>query len=89
VDFDKSKIKEGHIDVLNHFSYIDNVEWVRLGGEELVSSPREDKVVVFRCFLKAGLRFPLHKTIVAVLKRFNIYLHQLTTNAIVRLGFFI
>jgi hypothetical protein len=35
--------------------------------------------------LKAGLGFPLHKTIVALLKRFNIYLHQVTPNAIVRL----
>jgi hypothetical protein len=28
VDFEKSKIKEGHIEVLNYFGYID---WVRLG----------------------------------------------------------
>jgi hypothetical protein len=48
VDFDKTKIKEGHIEVLNRFSYIDNVDWVRLGGEELVSSPTDDKIVVFR-----------------------------------------
>jgi hypothetical protein len=87
VDIGKPKIKEGHIEVLNRFGYIDNVEWVRLGGEELVPNQREDKVVVFWCFLKAGLRFPVYKTIVAVLKRFNIYLHQLTTNAIVCLGF--
>jgi hypothetical protein len=39
---------------------------------------KEDEVVVFRNFLKVGLRFPLHKAIVVVLKRFNIYLHQLT-----------
>jgi hypothetical protein len=44
---------------------------------------------VFWCFLKAGLRFPLHKMVVAVLKRFDIYLHQLTPNVIVRLGIFI
>jgi hypothetical protein len=31
VDFRKSKIKEGHIEVLNRFSYIDNIDWVRLG----------------------------------------------------------
>jgi hypothetical protein len=43
---------------------------------------------MFRCFLKAGLRFPLHKTVVAVLKRFNIFLHLLTPNAIVHLGIF-
>jgi hypothetical protein len=62
---------------------------VRLGDDDLVSNPREDEVVIFRCFLKARLRFPLNKTVVAVLKRFNIYLHQLTPNAIVHLGIFI
>jgi hypothetical protein len=86
VDFEKYKIKEGHIEVLNRFGYID---WVRLGGDELVLSLREDKVVVFCCFLKAGLMFPLYKIVVAVLKRFNIYLYQLTPNTIVCLGFFI
>jgi hypothetical protein len=54
-----------------------------------VLKPKEDKVVVFRSFIKASLRFPLHKVIVVVLKRFNIYLHQLTPNAIVWLGVFI
>jgi hypothetical protein len=39
---------------------------------------KEDKGVDFRSFLRAGLRFPLHKAVVAVPKRFNIYLHQLT-----------
>jgi hypothetical protein len=75
VNFGKSMIKGGHIEVLNHFSYIDNVNWVRLGGDDLVPNPKEDEIVVFRSFMKAGLWFPLHKTIVAVLKRFNIYLH--------------
>jgi hypothetical protein len=54
-----------------------------------VPNPRQDEVVVFQSFLKAGLRFPLHKTIVVALKRFNIYLHQLTPNTIVRLEIFI
>jgi hypothetical protein len=89
VDFGKSKIKEGHIKILNRFSYIDNIGWVRLGGDKLVPSLSEDEVVVFWCFLKVGLRFPLHKTVVAALKRFNIYLHQLTPNDIECLGIFI
>jgi hypothetical protein len=54
-----------------------------------VSKPKEDEVVVFRSFLKARLRFLLHKMIVVVLKRFNIYLHQHTPNAIVYIGIFI
>lgn len=32
VDFSKSKIKGGHIELFNHFGYVDNVHWVRLGG---------------------------------------------------------
>jgi hypothetical protein len=71
------------------FGYIDNVDWVRLGGDDLVLKPKEGEVVMFQSFLKIGLRFPLDKTLVVVLKRFNIYLHQLTPNAIVRLGIFI
>lgn len=77
------------IEVLTRFDYIENVEWVRLGGDDLVPKPKEGEVVVFRSFLKDGLRFRLHKALVAVLKRFNIYLHQLTPNAIVCLGVFI
>jgi hypothetical protein len=52
-------------------------------GDNLLLKPKGDEVVVFRSFLKAELRFPLHKMIVFVFKRFNIYLHQLTLNVIV------
>ena len=58
-------------------------------GDDLVPKPKEDEVFVFRSFLKASLRFPLHKVIVVVLKRFNIYLYELTLNAKVWLGIFI
>jgi hypothetical protein len=71
----KIKDQGGHIEVLNRFGYIDNVDWVQLGGDDLVPKPKEDEVVVFRSFLKVRLRFPLHKMVVAILKRFNIYLH--------------
>jgi hypothetical protein len=50
---------------------------------------RKDEFVVFQSFLKVGLRFSFHKMVVAVLKKFNIYLHQLTPNAIVSLWIFI
>jgi hypothetical protein len=39
--------------------------------------------------MKAGLRFPLHKVLVEVLKRFEIYLHQLTPEALIKIGVFI
>jgi hypothetical protein len=39
--------------------------------------------------MKAGLRFPLHKMLVEVLKTFEIYLHQLTPEAFIKVGVFI
>jgi len=58
---------------------------LRFGGEETTPKPEKDEIVIFKSFLKAGLRFPLHGIIAEVLKRFGIYFHQLTPNAIVRL----
>jgi hypothetical protein len=40
-------------------------------------------------FMKAGLQFPLHRMLVEVLKRFEIFLHQLTPKALIKLGVFI
>jgi hypothetical protein len=62
---------------------------IRFGGEETIPKPENDEVVVFKSFLKAGMRFPLHGMIADVLENFEIYLHQLTPNAIVRLSVFI
>lgn len=39
--------------------------------------------------MKAGLRFPLSKFVVEVLKIFQIFLHQITTEAIIRMGMFV
>jgi hypothetical protein len=39
--------------------------------------------------MKAGLRFPLDKMLVEVLKTFEVYLHQLTPEAIIKMGIYI
>jgi hypothetical protein len=46
-------------------------------------------VVVYMSFKKAGLRFPLSKFLVEVLKTFEIFLHQITPEAIIRMEVFI
>ena len=48
---------------------------VRFAGEEVVPQPREDEVVVFKSFFRAGLWFPLHEMIGDVLNNFEIYVH--------------
>jgi hypothetical protein len=45
--------------------------------------------VIFRSFFKAGLRFPLSKFVVEVLKIYQVYLHQITPEAIIRMGTFV
>jgi hypothetical protein len=62
---------------------------VRFAREETTLEPKNDEVVVFKSFFGAGLRFPLNEMIGVVLKNFEIYLHQLTPNVIVRLSIFI
>ena len=49
VNFGKSKIK-GHIDVLNRFGYSDNVDWVRLGGDDYCRSQERTKLLCFEVF---------------------------------------
>jgi hypothetical protein len=61
-------------------------ELIRFAGDKMVPEPRDDEVVVFKSFFRAGLRFPRYEMIGEVLKEFEIYLHQLTPNAIVRLS---
>jgi hypothetical protein len=62
---------------------------IRFAGEEVILEPKDDEVVVFKSFFRAGLRFPLYNMIGEVLKKIEIYLHQLTPNAIVRLTIYI
>ncbi|XP_035815919.1 uncharacterized protein [Zea mays] len=67
----------------------DEKKLIRFGGEETTPKPEKDEIVIFKSFLKAGLRFPLNRMIADVLQKFGIYFHQLTPNAIVRLSVYI
>jgi hypothetical protein len=88
VVFRKSTIKQGKIDAMRG-RYFHDISIVRAGGGNIVSLPDVDEVVVYRSFMKAGLWFPLDKLLVEVLKTFKIYLHQLTPEAIIKMGIFI
>ena len=91
LDFGKSTVSEADMTMMTKLGYFKEVDkgLVRFGGEETIPKPKNDEVVVFKSFFKAGLRFPLHGMIVEVLEKFGIYLHQLTPNAIVRLNVYI
>jgi hypothetical protein len=86
--FGKSTIKKSHIDNMRG-RYFRDMSIVRVGGDNIVPAPEENKVVIYRSFLKAGLRFPLSKFVVEVLKIYQIFLHQITPEAIIRMGIFV
>jgi hypothetical protein len=88
VVFGKSTIKQGQIDVMKGM-YFRDISIVWAGGENNVPLPEADEVVLYRSFMKAGLRFPLDKLLVEFLKTFKIYLHQLTPEDIIKVGIFI
>jgi hypothetical protein len=91
LDFRKSTVSEGDLPKMLKLGYFSEAkkELIHFRGEETTPKPGKNEVVVFKSFLKAGLRFPLNKMIADVLKKFGIYLHQLTPNAIVRLSVYI
>jgi hypothetical protein len=91
LDFKKSTVSEADVPMMMKLGYFGEAEkkLVRFAGEETTPTPKDDEVVVFKSFFRAGLRFPLNEMIGELLENFEIYLHQLTPNAIVRLNIFI
>jgi hypothetical protein len=86
--FGKSTIKQSHLENMRG-RYFRDMSMVRADGDNNVPTPEENEVVIYRSFFKAGLRFPLSKFVVEVLKTYQIFLHQITPKAIIRMGVFV
>ena len=67
--FGKSTIKQSQIDAMKG-RYFRGMSIVRVGGDNTAPAPEENEVVVYQSFMKAGLRFPLSKFVVELLKIF-------------------
>jgi hypothetical protein len=87
--FGKSTIKQSHLDNMKG-RYFRDVSIVRADNEDRTSpAPEENEVMIFQSFFKAGLQFPLSNFVVEVLKIYQVYLHQITPEAIIRTGIFV
>jgi hypothetical protein len=69
--------------------YFRDMTIVRADVDRVVPAPEENKVVIFRSFFKVRLRFPLSRFVVEVLKTYRIFLHQITPEAVIRMGIFV
>jgi hypothetical protein len=86
--FGKSTIKQSHLENMRG-GYFWDMSIVRAGGDNNVPTPKENEVVIYRSFFKAGLQFPLSRLVVEVLKTYQIFLHQLAPKAVLRMGVFV
>jgi hypothetical protein len=87
--FEKSTIRQSHLDNMRG-RYFRDISIVRAyNGDRIVPVPEENEVVVYRSFFKDRLRFPLSKFVVEVLKIYEIFFHQITAEAIIRMGIFV
>jgi hypothetical protein len=86
--FEKATIKQSHLDNMRG-RYFRDMSIVRADADRAVPAPEENEVVIYRSFFKAGLRFPLSRFVVEVLKIYQIFLHQITPEAIIRMGIFV
>jgi hypothetical protein len=86
--FGKSTIKQSHLDNIRG-RYFRDMSIVRADADRVVPPPKENEVVIYRSFFKAGLRFLLSKFFVEVLKTYQIFLHQITPEAITKMGIFV
>jgi hypothetical protein len=91
VEFGKSTVKAEDLVLMKKLGYFgkNDDELIRFTRDEVILEPKDDEVIVFKSFFHEGLWFPLYDMICEVLKKFEIYLHQLTPNAIVRLNVYI
>jgi hypothetical protein len=87
--FGKSTIRQSHLDNMRG-RYFRDMSIVRAdNGDRTVPIPEENEVIIYRSFFKVGLRFPLSRFVVEVLKIYEIFLHQITPEAIIRMGIFV
>jgi hypothetical protein len=88
LDFEKSTVSEADVPMMMKLGYFGEAEkkLIHFAVEETTLTLKDDEVVVFKSFFRAGLWFPLNEMIGEVLDNYEIFLHQLTPNAIVRLS---
>jgi hypothetical protein len=60
LDFEKSTVSEADVSMMMKLGYFGEAKrkLVRFAREETTPTPKDDEIVVFKSFFRAGLRFP-------------------------------
>jgi hypothetical protein len=84
MEFGVSRISSVRVQDMQQLGYFGSGVGHVPGAEE-VPEP-EGELVVFEAFFTAGLHLPAHRFVAEVLQRFEVQVHQLTSNAVVALA---
>jgi hypothetical protein len=70
VEFGKSTVKVEDLVLIKKLGYFGNNDngLIRFARDEVIPEPKDDEVIVFKSFFRAGLQFPLYEMISEVLK---------------------
>jgi hypothetical protein len=70
IEFERSIVKVEDLVLMKKLEYFgeNDDDLVRFAGEETIPEPKEDEVIVFRSFFRAGLRFTFTRAVSHVYK---------------------
>jgi hypothetical protein len=90
IEFGQSIVNPEDLDVLKRLGYISEKDddMIRFACDKVIPELKDDEIVAFMSFFHVGLRLPIFKMI-ASLENYEIFMHQLTLNAIIRLSIYI
>jgi hypothetical protein len=76
LDFELSTVSEADVPMMMKLGYFRETEkkLIHFAGEETTPTSKDDEVVVFKSFFRAGLQFPLNEMIGEVLDNFENFL---------------
>lgn len=74
---------------MKKLDYVDENDGVRIAGSKTTPELKDDEIVVFKSFFLTRLQLPMFKLIAEVLKKYEIFMHQLAPNVIVGLSLYI
>lgn len=74
---------------LKRLGYIDGESLIHFASEETTPKLQDDEIVIFNSFFQAGFQLPIHQMVGEVLNKYEVFMHQLMPNAIMRLGVFL
>ena len=88
LNFGVSLVMERSFESYKKKGYLTEPSRCRAGGSDTTPDPKEGEIVLFECFFNGGLRLPMNSFVPLVLQRYEIFFHQLTSNAFACLSAF-